>query len=327
MLLQVVSLLLAVLIATFFYITEKYKYWKNVGVPGPKPVFPRGSLEGVASKYHRSEVFDKFYKQFKDKTKFIGLYFILTPIAFIIDIEVVKAILAKDAHNFINKGNYYNERDDPLSAHLFALDNPKWKPLRAKLTPTFTSGKMKMMFGTIVDVGHKFIQTLGKETENVNEIEIKDILARFTTDVIGSCAFGLECNSLENSNSEFRDMGKKALDIPLSLGVLFRFTCPNWARMLRMKFVPEDVSEFFMKVVTDTVNYREKDNIVRPDFMNLLIQMKNQGEIDSDTGEAGKKTFTGKLTVEEIGAQAFVFFMGKPINLVFKLCEEFMKNN
>lgn len=317
MLLQVVSLLLAVVVAGYFYITEKYKYWKNAGVLGPKPSFPRGSLEGVASKYHRSEIFDKLYKQFKDKAKFIGLYFIITPIAFVTDIELVRAVLGKDSQNFINKGNYHNERDDPLSAHLFALDNPKWKSLRAKLTPTFTSGKMKMMFGTIVDVGHKFIDTLDKESKNVKEIEIKDILARFTTDVIGSCAFGLDISSLDDPHSEFREMGKKGIDIPLSLSILFTFSYPDLARKLKMKFVPEDVAEFFMKVVKDTVNYRERDNIVRPDFMNLLIQMKNKGEIDSDTGEVGNKTITGKLTIEEIAAQAFVFFMGKIVYDLF----------
>ena len=44
--------------------------------------------------------------------------------------------------------------------------------------------------------------------------------------------------------------------------------------------------------------------------MNLLIQMKNTGEIDSDN-DPGKKIVTGKLTLDEIGAQSFVFFMGK----------------
>jgi cytochrome P450 family 6 len=72
-----------------------------------------------------------------------------------------------------------------IQAHLFSLDNPKWKTLRVKLTPTFSSGKMKMMFGTVCDVGEKLIKTLGVESSSAvdNIIEIKDIAARFTTDV------------------------------------------------------------------------------------------------------------------------------------------------
>lgn len=38
-------------------------------------------------------------------------------------------------------------------------------------------------------------------------IDIKDILARYTTDVIASCAFGVEANSLKDPNSEFRESG------------------------------------------------------------------------------------------------------------------------
>jgi cytochrome P450 family 6 len=69
---------------------------------------------------------------------------------------------------------------------LFNLDNPKWKSLRVKLTPTFTSGKMKMMFGTVRDVGEKLVKTLDGESSVAldNIIEIKDIASRFTTDVI-----------------------------------------------------------------------------------------------------------------------------------------------
>lgn len=68
---------------------------------------------------------------------------------------------------------------------MFNLDNPKWKTLRVKLTPTFTSGKMKMMFGTVKDVGEKLIKTLGAESCVAvgNVVEIKEIAARFTTDV------------------------------------------------------------------------------------------------------------------------------------------------
>jgi hypothetical protein len=44
---------------------------------------------------------------------------------------------------------------------------------------------MKMMFGTVCDVGEKLLKTLGVESSVAvdNVIEIKEINARFTTDV------------------------------------------------------------------------------------------------------------------------------------------------
>ncbi|XP_018578417.1 cytochrome P450 6a2-like, partial [Anoplophora glabripennis] len=101
---------------------------------------------------------------------------------------------------------------------------------------------------------------------------------RFSTDIIGSCAFGLDCNSFEEPNSPFRVYGKKvfrptALD---QINILISFSFPNLARILGIRIVKKDVSDFFIKVVEDTISYREKNNVSRNDFMQLLLEMKNK---------------------------------------------------
>lgn len=59
--------------------------------------------------------------------------------------------------------------------------------------------------------GHQMIDLLRQlSLEEGGTVEIKEILARYTTDVIGSCAFGLECNCMRNPQAEFRMMGKRA---------------------------------------------------------------------------------------------------------------------
>lgn len=190
---------------------------------------------------------------------------------------------------------------------MFNLDNPKWKNLRSKLSPTFTSGKMKMMFGTVRDVGEKFVRTLRTESSEAvnNVIEVKDIAARFTTDVIGSCAFGLECNSLEDPNNEFREKSRKLFDEPkhsqgfIQLVLMFK----DLAKKLRVTLLRKDSTEFFMGVVKDTVQHRENNKINRHDFMHMLIQLKNTGTLDGDSAPIGK------LTIEEVGAQALIFLL------------------
>lgn len=215
---------------------------------------------------------------------------------------------------------------DPLSAHLFNIgkikricnreenltkivftDSPKWKPLRMKLTPTFTSGKMKMMFETVCDVGKKFVKTLDLESTAAvgNEIEIKDIAARFTTDVIGSCAFGLECNSLEDPKNDFRQKSKRMFDDPKYsrwfIELIMNFK--NLARKFHITLSRVDLTDFFMQIVKDTVAHREKNNVLRNDFLHMLIQLKNTGALQGET------TSLGKLTIEEVAAQAMIFFL------------------
>lgn len=177
--------------------------------------------------------------------------------------------------------------------------------MRAKLSPTFTSGKMKMMFGTVLDICKEMINHLNRNEKSV-EIEMKDILARFTTDVIGNVAFGLDLNSMENPDSMFRKMGRKVFDTPPSrtLKILFLTTFRNLAKNFGFMISDQDVSDFFLSSIKETVEYREKNDIKRNDFFSLLLQIKNHGKINDDAGES-----LGKLTLEQLAAQAFLFFL------------------
>lgn len=69
------------------------------------------------------------------------------------------------------------------------------------------SGKMKMMFPTLLETAESLKRILEDYSIIQTEVDAKDLVARFTTDVIGSCAFGIDCNSLENPTSEFRTYG------------------------------------------------------------------------------------------------------------------------
>lgn len=121
--------------------------------------------------------------------------------------------------------------------------------------------------------------------------------------VIGSCAFGIECNSLEDPKSEFRRMSRKAFSEPkysrtiIELILMFK----DLARKLHVTTTRSEINDFFMNAVKQTVEYREKNDISRNDFMHLLIQLKNNGAIEGDS------TKIGNLTVEEIAAQGKKF--------------------
>ena len=97
-------------------------------------------------------------------------------------------------------------------------------------------------------------------------------------------------------------MGLKVFQQPRNSFVkqIIAVTYPNFARKIGVKIVADDVSEFFMKIVKDVVEYREKNKVKRNDFMDLLLQLKNDGSIDEENGNDKK---LGKLTIEEIAAQ------------------------
>lgn len=298
--------LAVIFLALILFVKHKHSYWKRLGIPyvQPHPVF--GNVKEMITTEHSSITMQRCYNQMKGKGIIGGIYMFYNPMAIVLKPDLIKHILIKDFNNFNHRGVYHNQKDDPISGHLFALEGEQWKNLRTKLSPTFTSGKLKMMFETILKVTQEFTEYVSEYAVIGANIEMKDILARYTTDIIGTCAFGLECNSLRNPDSEFRRIGKRALELePLeALKVFVVSAMPaGLAHKLGLITTPKEVSKFFLGTIHETIEYREKNKVERNDFMNLLIQLKNHGKFTDEDKELGK------ITLDEIAAQCFVFFL------------------
>ncbi|XP_059612892.1 cytochrome P450 6a2-like [Phlebotomus argentipes] len=304
--LEFVVLFISVIFFVFCYVKRKYRYWEDFGVPFIEPTFPKGNVGTAGKTEHLFELIKKFYNCLKGKGMPIGgMYLTIKPAAIALDLDFVKTVLVKDFNYFHDRGFYVNERDDPLTAHLVAIEGDRWRDLRTKLTPAFSSGKIKLMFPIVMNISEKFISRVNCDLANNTDLELGDYLSRFTVDVIGSCAFGLDCNGIDNSNTEFHIMGKKVFNRSGSeLRRLFVVNFQRLARFLRFRMISKDISEFYTRIVTETVALREKENIKRNDFLNLLIQLKNKGQLDDDSGKND-----GKITLNEVVANAFLFLV------------------
>jgi cytochrome P450 family 6 len=286
--------LLAVLIIGYLYIQRKHQYWKQLKVPYVAPEFFYGNSRGIDKVYPSGFFFRDMYLKHKSKGPIFGVYIYTEPFAILTDLDLIKAVMVKEFNTFPSRGGYHNEKDDPVSANLANVDGEKWKSLRSKLTPTFTSGKLKMMFSTICEVSDKFMEQIQVETKSTGQVEIKDILSRFTTDVIGKTAFGIECNSLENPQTDFYKYGLKAFGKTNFVKRLLTSKYPNLARKLHITSSDKEISNFYRDVIEQTINYREKNKVQRNDFINLLM---NSWNTDSP------------MTFNEIWAQSVVFFL------------------
>nr|CAD7200713.1 unnamed protein product [Timema douglasi] len=143
---------------------------------------------------------------------------------------------------------------------------------------------MRLMLLTILGCSQDLVSFLGESADDNHIIEIKNVVANFTTDVIGSCAFGLEINSMKNPDSEFHRMGNKVFQPTFltralrSLGLIFR----PILNLVQPPIARKDVNDFFLRIVKETMFYREKNKVVRDDFLQLLIQLKSKGKVDED---------------------------------------------
>ncbi|GJQ77922.1 Cyp6a9 [Trypoxylus dichotomus] len=291
------ALVVLLITSIFFYFKWCYSYWKRKNIPSPKPILPFGNI--LDSKYSlpsMHEILKLIYDDMKGRGhKHCGLYVFSRPIYLLIDPEYIKVIMTRDFHHFTDRGIYHNEQDDPIGSHILVLEGQKWRRLRTKFTPTFTIGKMRLMFDSLADCARQMLQFVARTSSN--PLDIKETCACFTTDVIGSCVFGINCNSFDEEGTEFRRYGRKLFDIPLSLvlRMIFCSTFPNLAKSLRMKIIDPESAKFFMGFIEETLKFREEKGIVRNDFLQLLMEMRQR---DRDG-----------LSINEIAAQAFLFFV------------------
>lgn len=284
-------LLIVILLITIIIVQIKWSlnYWQRLNIKSVK--FPVLNL--TRSQFYK----DKDYRYFKSiGEKVYGVYIYLKPTLILIDPEVIKHIFIKDFHVFNSRGIHYDPANDPISNHLLFMSGNEWKKMRAKLTPVFTSGKIKLMFDIILRCSDMFLDGISR---NLNDIDIKDSLGCFMTDVIGSCAFGTEMNTLNDPNSKFRYYGKKVFETLASNMPkrIFINTYPKFASRLGFSMENKEITNFFFGFVKNVIEYRERNNYRRNDFLQILIDLKN-----SDKEEE-------RLTITEITAQCYIFFL------------------
>jgi len=83
-------------------------------------------------------------------------------------------------------------------------------------------------------------------------------MARFTIDVIASCAFGINGNSLKDPDSEFGRRLKTAVDFSVQKGLLIvmTFFAPHLNKLFRLNFMDAKTNNYIRKIVWNTVQYR-----------------------------------------------------------------------
>lgn len=202
---------------------------------------------------------------------------------------------------------------------------PEWKDIRAKLKPLVIGVKMRKLFYLMNDIGEKLNVHLKnlKLDENTNSarVEIKELLGCFTTDVIASCAFGTQANSIENPNVDFRVVARNIFETTISRAfqlTLFYFL-PELVPYTRFVFFGEPANQFLRKTMNEAFAEREKSGKVQNDMIDTLLELKRQ---DKDTVKAeGELKYEGDILVAQTAIIYVAGYMTTACTSTFALFE------
>ncbi|KAK4874000.1 hypothetical protein RN001_013360 [Aquatica leii] len=282
----------------YYKAIKPLSYWKDRGVACKNSYPIVGSFSTVlfqqqALFYYVKEAYQQFSKE-----RYFGVHQFRKPALYIKDIELIKKVAIKDFDHFSDHSSFTpTEPDSLIRKSLINLHGQRWRDVRATLSPSFTSSKMKIMFQLVSECAQNFINYFEKQKIDTHEIEIRDVFTRFTNDAIATIAFGLKSNSVKNKNDEFYLMAKKATSVTRLRFFIFilYLVFPKISRFLKLQMTPSSVRNFFRQIIKETVRQREKEGLVRPDMIHLLMEARKGNVIKDETHLPD----TGFATVEE----------------------------
>ncbi|KAL1768869.1 cytochrome P450 3A9 [Sigmodon hispidus] len=199
--------------------TQKHDVFKKQGIPGPKPL----PFVGTLLKYYKG--IWRFDIECREKYgKIWGLFQGPTPVFTITDTEMIKNVLVKECYSvFTNRPDFGPV--GVMSKAMSIAKDEEWKRIRALLSPTFTSGKLKEMFPIVEQYGDSLVRHLRKEAERGKPVTMKEAFGAYSMDVITSTAFGVSVDSLNNPKDPFVEKARKLIKFdffdPLFMSVDF----------------------------------------------------------------------------------------------------------
>ncbi|KAH8253638.1 hypothetical protein KR032_006338, partial [Drosophila birchii] len=275
-------LFLLATLAIVFYIWQRraFSFWQSRGVKFIRPVPLLGcTREFLTGRLPFFEQIQKFHEAPGfEKEPFVGVYLAYRPALILRDLDLIKTVMVKKFQYFNNRVLQTDPHNDALGFNnLFFARSPAWKELRNKISPVFTSGKIKQMYPLMVKIG-KNLEDSVERMGSGSIVQIKDLCARFTTDLIATIAFGLEANALQTPKSEFYHHNKAVFAVSLSRAIDFAiiFMLPAFASLARVKLFSKDTTKFIRSSINYVLAERERTGVKRNDLIDILLAWRKE---------------------------------------------------
>ncbi|XP_023938409.2 cytochrome P450 6k1-like [Bicyclus anynana] len=272
------------------------RYWAERGVPHLPPNPFLGSLTFL-QKQNVGVWMRRMSEHFR--TPYIGIWLFWRPALVVNCPDIARRVLVKDAASFRNRLVGCGDTDPIGKLNLFTIKDPEWTNLRRRLTSTFTAAKLRILQDFISSKSKELVQRIQREQQS--GISLKSLYVDYTTDVIGTSAFGVGCNATLTGTDPLRAVAEGFMTYsPIrGLGSCSVFFFPEMTDFFRFKFFPKSATDYFRKIFKAAATLRDNVASAREtrDLLDALLKLRKN---ESDEG----------YSEDTIIAQAAIFLFG-----------------
>ncbi|KAJ8951057.1 hypothetical protein NQ318_003753 [Aromia moschata] len=293
---DILLLFVAIFFLLYGYCVRNLDYWRKKGVFHLKPIpFFGNAYDLCTFKINMGEWFGSIYESVKEP--FVGVFIFDQPYLIVNSPQLIREILIKDFSSFSDRTVLSPDHDKLFSSMIFVQKGPEWKTVRSKMSPVFSTSKLRHMFDIINDAALDMNKYLRK---NQNQLDAKEICSKYSTDVIAICAFAIKAYSFEDEDAAFRNVGRQLFDFKWRNAIVqsLYFFGQKWVNLLQLNFFDSWTKKFLTSAFWEAIRKREETKVARNDIIDVIINMRQNKELCKEIN------FEGDTVV----AQAMQFF-------------------
>jgi len=263
------------------YFRQKYLFWRRRNVKTPTPIPFLGNFHSffLRPREHLELEWPKKYG------KVYGFYLGTRPYLVCSDADVLKKICIKDFdkfrnHYFVTVKNKYQRN------FLIMLNDDHWRGMRAIISPTFASGRIRSMCKNFDDCSTKIISARRAEIlegGGSTKVNLRQMFGSLSMASAVSSFYGIDLSQGEGENTSevFARNSREALRQSFVRFIISYLLPERLLKALNFPLFSDNQMRFLAEKARKIIEHRQNSGQSFNDYLHLLLEAKSDNKVES----------------------------------------------